>query len=119
MLVVAKKCVDPSLFLRLNTIPKSSDTTANDVQYRLTCWVDKKDRLNPIQLIFGKSFICKGSLLVLKLITQYKQYLYYKIHYKSMLKENDRLNHALLGNSKKKSIELMHRLLLTQIFFCF
>ena len=26
-------------------------------------------------------------------------------HYKSILKENDRLNHALLGNSKKKSIE--------------
>ena len=32
-------------------------------------------------------------------------------HYKNMLKENDRRNHALLGNNKKKSIESMHHLL--------
>ena len=34
-----------------------------------------------------------------------------KNHYKNMLKENDRRNHALLGNNKKKSIESMHHLL--------
>ena len=32
-------------------------------------------------------------------------------HYKNILKENDRLNPALLRNSKKKSIESMVRLL--------
>ena len=36
---VAKKLVDPSLFLRQNTIPNASDAIANDVQYNLTCWV--------------------------------------------------------------------------------
>ena len=39
---VAKKLVDPSLFLRQNTISNASDAIANDVQYNLTCWVDVK-----------------------------------------------------------------------------
>ena len=57
MLDVAKEIVNPSLFLRLNTIPNESDTIANDVQYHLTCWVDKKNSLNPIQSISRKLLI--------------------------------------------------------------
>ena len=47
MFDVAKKFVDPLLFLRLNTIPNALDTLANDVQYHLTCWVDKKRQAEP------------------------------------------------------------------------
>ena len=57
MLDVVKIFVDTSLFFHLNTIPNASDSIANNFQYHLTCWVDKKDRLNPIQLIFRKLLI--------------------------------------------------------------
>ena len=40
-------------------------------------------------------------------------------HYKNILKENDRLNHALLRNSKKKSIESMDCLLSDTDVFSF
>ena len=57
MLNVVKTFVDASFFFRLNIIPNASDSIANNVQYDLTCWVDKKDRLTPIQLIFRKMLI--------------------------------------------------------------
>ena len=57
MLDVAKKFVNPLLFLRLHTILNKSDTITNDVQYHLACWVNKKNRQNQIQLIFRKSLI--------------------------------------------------------------
>ena len=57
MLNVVKTFVDASFFFLLNIIPNASDSIANNVQYDLTCWVDKKDRLTPIQLIFRKMLI--------------------------------------------------------------
>ena len=54
---VAKRFVNSSLLLRLNTISNVLDTIVNDVQYHATCWVNKKGRLNPIQLIFRKLLI--------------------------------------------------------------
>ena len=46
-----KKFVDPSLILRLNTIPNASDAIANDVQYHFTCWVDTKRQAEPDSII--------------------------------------------------------------------
>ena len=55
--------------------------------------------VNTVQTTFIDS---TDTILVINLLNN---------HYKSMLKENDCLNHTLLRKSKKKTIKLMHRLL--------
>ena len=76
MLDVAKKFVNPSLFLCLNTIPNASDTIANDVQYHLTCWVDKKKQSEPdsinIQNIVDIERVLAGIEIVNTVQTTYR-----------------------------------------------
>ena len=102
MLDATKKRVDHSLFLRLNTIPNTSDAIANDVQY-LTCWVDIKRQAEPDSINIREIVDIERVLADIEIVNTVQTTFIDSTDkildmnvlsncYKSMLKERDRRN---------------------------